>query len=361
MDVLTDALTAMRTGPTRSARTEVRAPWGLRFPAVGGTTFHALLRGRCWILPPDGDPVAMAPGDVVFLRHGSTVSLADDPASPLTDFRPAGWRPGQVIGRVDVAGPGERSLLICGAYQLGRRRPHPLLNALPDLLHLRADEGPGLAAAVALLGEELEQNRPGQDGVVPALVDAMLLLILRTWIDRVAGTGADGAAGRGGGGGAAGSTSGGAAGRAGSGAGSGGTAAGRAGGGPGPAVGGADAGLSGWPRALTDPAIGAALVGLHDDPARAWTVAELGDLAGLSRSAFAQRFTELVGEPPLSYLTWWRMTLAGRLLRESDAPLSSVAQQVGYSSEFAFAKAFKREFGIAPGRYRREQEAEAAA
>ncbi|NUR60369.1 MAG: AraC family transcriptional regulator [Catenulispora sp.] len=302
MDVLTDALTAMRTGPTRSARTEVRAPWGLRFPAVGGTTFHALLRGRCWILPPDGDPVPMAPGDVVFLRHGSTVSLADDPASPLTDFRPAGWRPGQVIGRVDVAGPGDRSLLICGAYQLGRSRPHPLLTALPDLLHLRADEGPGLAATVALLGEELEQGRPGQDGVVPALVDAMLLLILRTWIDRVSGTE-----------------------------------------------------LPGWPRALTDPAIGGALIGLHDDPARAWTVAELGDRAGLSRSAFAQRFTELVGEPPLTYLTWWRMTLAGRLLRESDAPLSSVAQQVGYSSEFAFAKAFKREFGIAPGRYRREQ------
>lgn len=305
MDVLTDALAAMRIGQTRSARTEVRAPWGLRFPAVGGTTFHALLRGRCWILPPDGDPVAMGPGDVVFLRHGSTVALADDPASPLADFRPAGWRPGQAIGRVDVDGPGERSLLICGAYQLGRSRPHPLLAALPELLHLRAQEGPGLAATVALLGEELEQGRPGQDGVVPALVDAMLLLILRAWIDRES------------------------------------AAPDRV-------------GAAGWPNALTDPAIGGALVGLHNDPARAWTVAELGDAAGLSRSAFAQRFTALVGEPPLTYLTWWRMTLAGRLLRESDAPLSTVAQRIGYSSEFAFAKAFKREYGIAPGRYRRE-------
>ncbi|GAA1996690.1 AraC family transcriptional regulator [Catenulispora subtropica] len=301
MDVLTDALGAMRVGQTRSARTEVRAPWGLRFPAVGGTTFHALLRGRCWILPPDGEPVAMAPGDVVFLRHGRTVSLADDPATPLRDFRPEGWRPGQVIGRVDVEGPGERSLLICGAYQLGRSRPHPLLAELPDLLHLRAGEGPGLAAAVALLGEELEQERPGQDGVVPALVDAMLLLILRTWIHRDAGE-------------------------------------------P----------VPGWRAALTDRAIGESLTALHDDPARGWTVAELGDRAGLSRSAFAQRFTELVGEPPLTYLTWWRMTVAGRLLRESDAPLSTVAQRVGYSSEFAFAKAFKREYGVAPGRYRRQ-------
>lgn len=302
MDVLTDALAAMRAGQTRSARTEVRAPWGLRFPAVGGTTFHVLLWGRCWLLPPDGEPVEMAAGDVTLLRHGNTVALADDPATPLRDFRPATWRTGQTIGRVDVEGNGERALLICGAYQLGRTRPHPLLAELPDLLLLRAAETPGLARTVALLGEELEEARPGQDGVVPALVDAMLLLILRGWIERSARAGA----------------------------------------------------APGWPGALTDAAIGGALARLHDDPGRAWTVAELGDRVGLSRSAFAQRFTALVGEPPLTYLTWWRMTVAGRLLRESDAPLSAVAKQVGYASEFAFAKAFKREFGIAPGRYRRE-------
>lgn len=302
MDVLTDALAAMRTGQTRSARTEVHAPWGLRFPAVGGTTFHVLLRGRCWLLPADGDPVEMAVGDVTLLRHGNSVALADDPATPLQDFRPAAWRPGQTIGRVDVEGPGERSLVICGAYRLGRTRPHPLLAQLPDLLLLRASETPGLARTVALLGEELEDARPGQAGVVPALVDALLLLILRGWIERSA----------------------------------------------------RDDATLGWPGALTDAAIGGALADLHDDPGRAWTVAELGDRVGLSRSAFAQRFTALVGEPPLTYLTWWRMTLAGRLLRESDAPLSAVATRVGYASEFAFAKAFKREFGIAPGRYRRE-------
>ncbi|MEZ0114059.1 AraC-like DNA-binding protein [Catenulispora sp. EB89] len=309
MDVLTDALAAMRVGQTRSARTEVHAPWGLRFPRVGGTTFHVLLRGRCWLLPPEGEAVEMAVGDVTLLRHGSSVSLADDPSTPVQDFRPAAWRPGQTIGRVDVEGPGERSLLICGAYQLGRTRPHPLLAQLPELLLLRASETPGLAATVTLLGEELEQARPGQDGVVPALVDALLLLILRGWIERSARD---------------------------------------------------DAAL-GWPGALTDPAIGTALTHLHDDPGHAWTVAELGDRAGLSRSAFAQRFTTLVGEPPLTYLTWWRMTMAGRLLRESDAPLSAVALRVGYSSEFAFAKAFKREFGIAPGRYRREARTDEAA
>lgn len=303
MDVLTDALTAMRSGHTRSARTEVHAPWGLRFPAVGGTTFHVLLRGHCWLLPPDAEPVPMTAGDVTLLRHGSTVALADDPATPLQDFRPAAWRPGQTIGRVDIEGPGERSLLICGAYQLRRTRPHPLLADLPELLLLRASETPGLDATVALLGAELEEARPGQGGVVPALVDALLLLILRGWIER--------------------------------------SARGEK--------------VLGWPGALTDPAIHGTLAALHDDPGRPWTVAELGDRAGLSRSAFAQRFTALVGEPPLTYLTWWRMTVAGRLLRESDAPLSAVAQRVGYGSEFAFAKAFKREFGVAPGRWRREE------
>lgn len=109
---------------------------------------------------------------------------------------------------------------------------------------------------------------------------------------------------------------------------------------------------AGWSAALTDPAITAALNRMHADPARRWTVAELAAAADLSRSAFARRFTTLTGRPPLAYLGWWRMTLAARLLRQSDAPLSSLARQTGYTSEYAFANAFKREYGIAPGRYR---------
>ncbi|MGK8488399.1 helix-turn-helix transcriptional regulator [Nocardia asiatica] len=92
---------------------------------------------------------------------------------------------------------------------------------------------------------------------------------------------------------------------------------------------------------------------MHAHSAAPWTVEQLAARNGLSRSVFAQRFTALVGEPPMAYLTWWRMTSAGRVLRESDAPLRSVAAQVGYTSEFAFAKAFKRAYGVAPGAYRR--------
>jgi AraC-like DNA-binding protein len=112
---------------------------------------------------------------------------------------------------------------------------------------------------------------------------------------------------------------------------------------------------TGWASALADPAVSAALHAMHHDLARPWTVQTLAAQAGLSRAAFAHRFTALAGRPPLTYLTWWRLTVAAKLLRESDAPLNEVAAQVGYTSEFAFANAFKRRYGIAPGKYRRQR------
>lgn len=111
----------------------------------------------------------------------------------------------------------------------------------------------------------------------------------------------------------------------------------------------------GWASALNDPFTTAALQAIHRDPARPWTVATLAAEAGLSRAPFARRFATLLGQPPLTYLTWRRMTTAARLLQESDAPLSAIAAEVGYTSEFAFANAFKRQHGTAPGRYRRSR------
>jgi AraC-like DNA-binding protein len=111
---------------------------------------------------------------------------------------------------------------------------------------------------------------------------------------------------------------------------------------------------AGWPAALRDTSVAAALGAIHGSPARPWTVAELGSLAGLSRAAFARRFTALVGQPPLAYLTWWRMTLAARDLRDGSEPLSAIAKKAGCTSEYAFAHAFKRQRGIAPGHYRQQ-------
>lgn len=310
MDVLSDVITAMRGGRPHSSRRRKYAPWGMRFPASEGAGFHVVLQGSAWLLPSgDAAPVQLGVGDVVFLAHGRGHALADDPASPLDDIVPGPdgtWPTPAGEPPPDATAPATE--LLCGAYKLNRARAHPLLSHLPDAVHLPARVGahPALRSAIDLLGSELRSPLPGSDAVVPALLDTLLLYILRTWwLDEQTSARPDGHP-------------------------------------------------AGWSAALADPAVSAALAAVHEDPARAWTVEELGALGGLSRAAFARRFTALVGEPPLAYLTWWRMTTAGRLLRADDAPLRSVAQRSGYTSEFAFAKAFKREYGMAPGQYRRQ-------
>ncbi|MFB7739497.1 AraC family transcriptional regulator [Streptomyces sp. NPDC056112] len=316
MDVLSDVIAVMRTGEPRSALVEWRAPWGQRFRTVPGAAgFQIVLRGPCWLIPEDGDPFPLAAGDVVFLPHKGQHGLADAPSTPLVEHV-CDPQDDARFERRYAAAPHEpppagssTTVTLCGAYQLDAARVHPLLADLPPLLHLPARLGhhPRLRAAIDLLGAELEEPQPGTAALVPALLDTLLLYILRAWL---ADQPVDGRA-------------------------------------------------TGWAAALADPAISTALEAIHHDPARPWTVGSLGAHAGLSRAAFSRRFTALVGRPPLAYLTWWRLTTAMRLLRGSDAPLSVVAEQVGYGSEFSFANAFKREFGVPPGGYRRNSKAAA--
>ncbi|CAM5241497.1 AraC family transcriptional regulator [Streptomyces spiroverticillatus] len=311
MDILTEALSSMRTGRPTSVRTEGRAPWALRLSPAAGAGFHIVLSGTCWLIPLDGAPVAepipLGPGDVIFLRDGTGCILADHPSTPAEDVeRPVRRQDSWPIGTATVGGDGPRTSLLCGHYQLDRTRPHPLIGRLPDLVHLPARPGRHreLRAAVELLGAELENPRIGSAGIVPALVDSLLLYILRAWLDDQASTA-----------------------------------------------------TPGWAAAFEDPAVAPALNAIHEDPAHPWTVEALAGRAGLSRAAFARRFAALIGEPPMAYLTRWRLTTAAKLLRESEAPLGAVAARTGYGSEYAFAKAFKREYGQAPGGYRREARA----
>jgi AraC-like DNA-binding protein len=297
VDVLSDVVGAARTGRPHSARMISHAPFGRWFPPAPGAGFHVLMQGPCWLLPVEGDPIRLGPGDVVFLPRGSAHGVADSATTPMT---------GDAAPDAERAGPDSAAtVMLCGAYLLDRPTAHPLLNDLPEIMHLPARVGrhPSLRAAVDLLGAELERDaEPGTDAVVPALLDLLLLYVLRAWFD-------DRRAGH-------------------------------------------DQAI-GWGAALHDPAVAAALRALHGDPRRAWTVGELARRAGLSRAAFARRFTRLVGRPPLAYLTWWRMTIAARLLRTLDVPVDSVARRVGYSSQYAFAHAFKRQYGSPPGAYRR--------
>lgn len=276
MDVLSDAITAMRTGRPHSGLQRRRAPWSSAFPASDGAGFHVVLQGGCRFEPPDGSPVTLGVGDVLFLPR----------------------EPGHRLASTTDA----ETVLLCGSYQLDGARPHPLWTALPPFVHIPARIGDPtpLRAAIDLLGAELAADRPGAGAMIPAILDTLLVCMLRHWIDT-----------------------------------------------------GSETGGHGWAAAMRDPAIVKALTALHETPAGNWTVAALAATAGLSRSGFSQRFTEMIGQAPVAYLTWWRMTLAAKSLRETDAPIAVVAREVGYASEFAFAKAFKRELGVAPGAYRK--------
>ncbi|TMR98256.1 AraC family transcriptional regulator [Nonomuraea basaltis] len=305
MDVLSDVIAIMRTGRPRSVRVEWHTPWGQRFPSAPGSAgFQVVLQGSGWLLPPEGPPIALSVGDVVFFPHGHGYAMADSPSTPVAEPQcdPV-TDDADLFASASIDGPGAATVLLCGGYQLDPSRAHPLLRDLPELIHLPARLGlhPELRAAVELLGAEIHHPRLGADTVVSSLLDMLLLFILRAWFDAPR----------------------------------------------------EHCTVSGWSLALADPGISAALDVMHRDPAHPWTVAELGARAGMSRAAFARRFATLVGQPPLTYLTWWRLATAGRLLRESDAPLGEIAARVGYGSEFAFANAFKREYGLAPGRYRR--------
>ncbi len=305
VDVLSDVITVLRTGEPRSARLEFHGPWGQWFePFPGSAGFHVVLQGPCWLLRPAAEPVPLGVGDVVFRPHGGPHALSDraaptflEPACRPDDARRLRRYASETIGR----GTGV-TVTLCGAYEFDPASGHPLLEALPEVVHLPAHLGrnPGLRSTVDLLATELAQPRLGTDAIIPALLDTLLLYVLRTWFDAQPASVS-----------------------------------------------------SGWAAALNDPFTAAALRAIHDDPARPWTVATLAAEAGLSRAPFARRFAALLGQPPLTYLTWWRMTTAARLLRETDQPLTAVATRVGYASEFAFSAAFKRRYGVAPGRFRR--------
>ena len=171
------------------------------------------------------------------------------------------------------------------------------------MIHLPARLGDraGVRNTVTLIARELEHRSPGVDALVPALLESLLVYILRAWFRD-----------------------------------------------------NADLAAGGWAAALADQVLADALEAVHEDPAHPWTVAELAGRAGVSRATFARRFTTVVGRTPLAYLTWWRMTVSGRLLTGTEATLRTIAERSGYSSEFAFAKAFKREFRVSPGAYRRQ-------
>lgn len=311
VDVLSDLLHRARAENAVVRQLILRPPWSLTLADPVPLSAVAALEGSVTISlhrAAAGPSVThtLRAGDVALVK-GGVYTIADCAGTPsqviirdgVKRFEDAaGANVVRVIGGRTY---GDRQpgaiVMLHGIYRLHGSAGARLLGLLPDVTIVPA--GPRTRGALELLSAEAERDEPGQDAVLNRLLDLVLVLALRYW----------GAS--------------------------------------------AGAGLPAWLGAVADPAVGAALAILHDDPRRQWTTAALASRVGMSRAAFSARFTSLVGDPPISYLTGWRMTLAADLLRDTDATVAAVASEVGYANAFAFSAAFKRARGHSPAAWRR--------
>jgi AraC-like DNA-binding protein len=288
-DPLSDVLAVLGARSVRCTRLEAAGVWGLRFPARQRLKFVALLRGTCWVLPAGHAPQAMAPGDV-FLIGAIDYAVASTPTAAVTDG--TALYAGQDTARLG----GDDTVLLGGGIAFADDHGRFLLGALPTLM--KVDRASSSAAAVAgvleLLDREVSSSQLGARLVAAHLAEILLVEALRAYVTDHGGT------------------------------------------------------TGGWLGALGDPGIGDALRAMHAAVDHPWTVGELAKCAGMSRSAFAPRFKERVGRPPLEYLAHWRLTLARRLLAGGRTTLAEVSAQVGYASPSAFGAAFRRAFGHSP-------------
>jgi AraC-like DNA-binding protein len=307
MDVLTDALEAIHVTSLLSGRLELSAPWGIH-KAPKSPGFFVVTRGTCW-LEMDGldAPVQVCGGDLVLLPHGHAHTVRDSltttpvPAEQLFSGCPQrkNCQPGGVFA---FGGGGALTTIVGGKITFEDAATNPLLRSLPPMIHVRGDNGtplPWLNTCLQFIAMEMSSGQPGASTIVSRLADILFVQAIRAHV--------------------------------------------------------LDSGVNakGWLSALSDPQIGRALALIHEQPHAPWSVESLASEVAMSRSSFAARFGELVEEPPLTYLTRWRMQRASKLLRSGDETIAAVAGKVGYDAEAAFSKAFKRWMGAAPGQYRR--------
>lgn len=298
LDVLTDVLNSLRLRSSLFSRTELSPPWGMHFTPQSLAVFHVLDRGNGWLkLDDESAFYPLVAGDVVVLPHGDQHSLVNDPASTLVNV------PLYYDGEHDCEsaryGENPTHVVLCGTFHFENPNIHPLLSLLPKVIRVSPEQSGSLTTILAMIASESTSTRPGSETILRRLTDILFVQILRSWIENQTEP------------------------------------------------------SSGWLGALRDPQISQALGLIHRHIGRAWTVNELAKSVAMSRTAFSTRFTNLVGEPPVHYLTHWRIRCASLLLSDSDLVLKDIAQRTGYGSEIAFNKAFKREMGVAPGQYRR--------
>lgn len=314
MDALSDALRVLRLNGAVFLDAEFTEPWcvisdprsnnSLMAGAPDIVFFHVLTEGRCKakLTEKEGQTVELAPGDLIMLprgsRHlmGSNLELAPVLADTIV-------RPGEGgMLRIDHGGGGEKTRFVCGYLRCDERLCGPMLESLPAILRVPLGDGPATAWLTGLLQAGTRESaapRPGSETVLAKLSELLFVEAMRRYIELL------------------------------------------------------PVEQRGWFAGLGDRFVGRALALMHEQPNRDWSVDELAANVGLSRSALAQRFTDYIGQPPMQYLTRWRLTIAAQRLRSEQTTLARVAEDCGYDSEAAFNRAFKRALGTTPAAWRK--------
>lgn len=300
-DPLTEMLRGLRLDGVDYVRYQMAAPWGLSFPAQPAARFHFVAGGGAWLRTPDAEWVRLEEGDGVLLPRGAAHVLASAPeagAAPL-----GGCRFQKLCGDIADArggGGGAPTLFFSGSMTFNVDRSHPLLRMMPEVLwvHELALNEPGVPALLTTMAAELALDRVGAGSILTRLADVVAASIIRSWVERGCGDGA------------------------------------------------------GWVAAARDPDIGRVLAAIHLRPTEDWSVAALAKVMRASRSAFAERFASVVGETPARYVAQVRMHQARQWLVRDRMRIATVARRLGYESEAAFSRAFKRIMGVAPSHFR---------
>lgn len=309
-DPLGEALHLLRLEGTLYCQSSLTAPWGIEIPPLAPQmSFIVVTQGKGWIIVDDSAPQLLEPGHLTLVPHGSRHRLLSAPgvtAEPLFDL------PIQKVSeryeRLCIGGGGELSQFTYGVMRFEHAAAARLLAALPPLLCVEpwADESGWMQSTLHLIEREARSLRPGGETVITRLADILVIQAIRAWLSS------------------------------------------------------APEAKQGWFAALRDPQIGRALALMHREPGHDMSVVSLAQLTGMSRSAFSARFSDLIGESPMRYLTRWRLELAHASLRHERVSLAELAVQSGYQSDEAFCRAFKREFGVTPASVR-NQPSEASA
>ena len=302
-DPLGEVLHQLKLTGMLYCRADLSAPWGVGLPPFDDCLmFHIVTEGHGWLLVEGRAPVLLQTGSLVLLPHGRGHTIASDPeqvGTPLFDI-PVD----KVSERLEVMrhGGGDGSAAItratCGVARFDHMVGKELIKYLPEVIHIHtwlAEENNWLRSTLNFIAREAADLKPGSETMIAHLADILIILAIRTWLDKAPVEG------------------------------------------------------RGWIAALHDKPIGRALAIIHRHPEKEWSVAGLAREVGMSRSGFSARFSDLVGESVMRYITRWRMQLARLQLQETPDPLVAVAERLGYQSEAAFCRAFKREFGTSPG------------